>query len=122
MVNINDLSFKYEEGGVALFSSFSLNIEEGERVLLISTPGSGKTTLSRILTGSAPKYTGGILSGTVIINGVDILSLDTPERIRYTSRVNQNSDEMILFSTLYEELSFPLENLGYEESLSLIHI
>ncbi len=117
MVDINDLSFKYEEGGVALFSSFSLNIEEGERVLLISTPGSGKTTLSRILTGSAPKYTGGILSGTVIINGVDILSLDTPERIRYTSRVNQNSDEMILFSTLYEELSFPLENLGYEESV-----
>ena len=116
MTEIDDLSFRYEEGGLDLFSSFSLNIKDGERVLLISSPGSGKTTLTRILTGSAPKYTGGVISGHVYINGVDILSLDSPERMKYVSRVNQNSDEMILFSTLYEELSFPLENLGLKEA------
>lgn len=116
MTEIDNLSFRYEEGGLDLFSSFSLNIKDGERVLLISSPGSGKTTLSRILTGSAPKYTGGIISGHIYIDGVDILSLDSPDRMKYVSRVNQNSDEMILFSTLYEELSFPLENLGAEEA------
>ncbi len=112
MVRIDNLSFRYEEKGEELFSSFSLEIEEGERVLLISSPGSGKTTLARILTGSAPKYTGGIISGHVFVNDTDVLSLDIAERMPFLSRVSQNSDEMILFSTLREELSFPLENLG----------
>ena len=116
MVHIDDLSFRYEEKGEELFSSFSLEIEEGERILLISPPGSGKTTLARILTGSAPKYTGGMISGRVYINGTDVLSLDIAERMGFLSRVSQNSDEMILFSALKEELSFPLENLGLSEA------
>ncbi len=106
-----DITFSYS-GGEELFSSFSLSIEEGEHVLIIAPPGSGKTTLSRILTGSVPKYRQGCLSGSFLYGGKDVFALDIPERLKIVGRVSQNNDEMLLFSSVEEELSFPLENLG----------
>lgn len=106
-----DISFSYDSGE-EVFSSFSLSMEKGEHVLILSPPGSGKSTLARILTGSAPKYRRGSLSGSFIVDGVDVLGLDIPERMRLIGRVSQNTDEMMLFSSVHEELSFPLENMG----------
>ena len=95
-----------------LFRSFRLSLENRSHVLILAEPGKGKTTLAKILTGSVPKYSGGILSGHFIVNGIDILSKDISERMEYAGRVSQNTDEMMLFSSVQEELSFPLENMG----------
>ena len=110
-----DLSFSYD-GEEKLFSSFSLDIQDGEHVLLLSDPGTGKSTLSRILSGTAVKYDYGKLEGRIEINGTDILALDVPERMEYVSRVSQDTDEMLLFPTVEEELDFPLQNLGLSSS------
>ena len=113
MVKIDNLSFKYDESDEKLFTTLSLEIEDGDVVLLMASPGEGKTTLSRIITGGCPKYTGGTISGEIDISGKSILPLDTKERIRLVGRVAQDTDEMILFSTVESELMFPLENLGF---------
>ena len=113
MVEIDALTFKYERDEKDIFSSLSLSIKSGEIVLLMAPAGSGKTTLARILTGGAPKYTDGIISGKIVIDGKSLLDLDIAERMSLVGRVAQNTDEMILFSTVEAELSFPLENLGY---------
>ena len=106
-----ELSFAYDTGE-EIFSSFSLSLEEGEHVLILSPPGSGKTTLARILTGAIPKYIPGNLKGHFIVDGRNILEMDIPERMDRIGRVSQNTDEMMLFSSVEEELSFPLVNLG----------
>ena len=113
MIEIKDLSFNYK-GEERLFSSLSLNIEAHHPVLILSPPGSGKTTLARILTGTAEKYYWGERSGTFLIDDVDLFALDIPERKNYVARSSQNSDEAILFPTLLDEVAFPLEqrNLG----------
>ena len=95
-----------------LFRSFRLSLESHSHVLILAEPGKGKTTLAKILTGSVPKYSGGTHSGHFIVNGNDILSKDISERMEYAGRVSQNTDEMVLFSSVQEELSFPLENMG----------
>ena len=115
MVEITKLSFSYGSCEENIFSSFSLKIDAGQILLLNAPAGSGKTTLARILTGGVPKYSGGVISGKVSIDNNDILALDTSERIAFVGRVPQNTDEMILFSTVESELSFPLENLGLGE-------
>ena len=108
-----DLSFSYESGE-GIFSRFGLSLHKGEHLLLIASPGSGKTTFARILTGAIPKYISGDLDGHFIVDGNDVLSLDIPERLEIVGRVSQNTDEMLLFSSVEEEISFPLENLGLE--------
>lgn len=106
-----DISFSYDDEK-EIFSSFSLSVEKREHLLIIAPPESGKTTLGHIITGSIPKYRGGRLSGSFFIDGTDILALDIPQRMKIAARVSQNTDEMLLFSSVEEELSFPLENLG----------
>ena len=94
-----------------LFRSFRLSLESHSHVLILAEPGKGKTTLAKILTGSVPKYSGGTLSGHFIVNGNDILSKDISERMEYAGRVSQNTDEMMLFSSVQEVISVPLESL-----------
>ena len=93
-----DLSFSYESGD-GIFSRFGLSLHKGEHLLLIASPGSGKTTFARILTGAIPKYISGDLDGHFIVDGNDVLSLDIPERLEIVGRVSQNTDEMLLFSS-----------------------
>ncbi|MDY5931183.1 MAG: ATP-binding cassette domain-containing protein [Candidatus Ornithospirochaeta sp.] len=116
MLEIKDLSFSFSAEDGTLFSSFSLSAGKGEKILIIAPPGSGKSTLSRILAGTVPKYISGTLSGSASIEGIDLLSLDIPERMLLAGRASQNTDEMILFSSVEDELVFPLENLGLERS------
>ena len=108
-----ELTFKYSHGKDVL-SSFALKAERGEHILLLSPPESGKTTLARILTGSIPEYISGDLHGHFRFQDQDVLQMDIPERIKVIGRVSQNTDEMLLFSSVEEEISFPLENLGLE--------
>ena len=110
-----ELSFRYSHGRDVL-SSFSLKADRGEHILLLSPPESGKTTLIRILTGSIPKYISGDLCGHFRFMDKDVLSMDIPERIGIAGRVSQNTDEMLLFSSVEEEISFPLWNLGLDEA------
>lgn len=67
--------------------------------MLLALPGAGKTTLSRILTGLVPAYTGGQLSGTI-------------EKKCETGIVFQNPDEQLFCTTAEKEVVFPLEAAG----------
>ena len=109
-----DISFSYQDG-TEIFSGFRFSIPDGGKIRIISEPGSGKTTLARILTGGAPSYSGGKLEGSVILNGLNLLDMDISSRLPIAGRVSQNTDEMMLFSSVEEEIAFPLCNLGLEE-------
>ena len=67
--------------------------------MFLALPGSGKTTLSRILTALVPAYTGGELSGEIENNGK-------------TGIVFQNPDEQLFCGTAEKEVVFPLEAAG----------
>ena len=108
-----DISFSYPDG-TRIFDHLSFTVEKGEHLMILSEPGSGKSTLSRLLTGALPGYTGGNLEGYAEFDGKDILSLPPYERMEIIGRVSQNTDEMLLFSSVEEEISFPLMNLGLE--------
>lgn len=117
MISLSDICFSYEKGGEKLFSSLFLNIGDDEKVLILAEPGSGKTTLAKILTGAVPKYFDGQLSGRFVFGSADMFSLDIPERTRFVARTSQNNDEMLLFSTPEDEIAFPLECRAVERSL-----
>ncbi len=111
MIEINISSFAYK-GEESLFSSLSLKMEKGERILILSEPGSGKTSLARLLTGSAEKYCYASRKGTFFFDSIDLFSLDVNRRKDYVARSSQNTDEAILMPTVADEIAFPLEQKG----------
>jgi len=72
-LRIEALSAGYGEG--AVIQDLSLNVAEGETVILMGPSGSGKTTLLLALLGILP-----LMSGTVFLNGSDITQLPIEER------------------------------------------
>ncbi|MBQ6673668.1 MAG: ATP-binding cassette domain-containing protein [Spirochaetia bacterium] len=101
ILSVKNLSFKYPSypglESRPLFNNLSFDLEKGSMTVFLALPGAGKTTLSRILTGLVPAYTGGELSGSIEKNGT-------------TGIVFQNPDEELFCSTAEKEVVFPLEN------------
>ncbi len=109
-----DISFSYPDG-TEVFSHFRFTVPDGGCIKIIAPPGSGKTTLAKILTGSVPVYSGGKLSGTFKLGNSDIFQKSIPDRLENVGRVSQNTDEMMLFSSIEEEVAFPLANAGFSD-------
>ncbi|MBR5672210.1 MAG: ABC transporter ATP-binding protein [Spirochaetales bacterium] len=103
ILSVKDLSFQYPSypglESRSLFKDLSFDLEKGSVNLLLALPGAGKTTLSRILTGLVPAYTGGQLTGVIRKEGE-------------TGIVFQNPDEQLFCSTAEKEVVFPLEAAG----------
>ena len=103
LLSVNNISFRYPSysslESSTLFNGLSFQLEKGSLSVFLALPGSGKTTLSRILTGLVPAYTGGELLGEIENNGK-------------TGIVFQNPDEQLFCSTAEKEVVFPLEAAG----------
>ncbi|MCY0868230.1 MAG: ATP-binding cassette domain-containing protein [Desulfurococcus sp.] len=72
-VSFEGVWFRYPRGDWVL-RDVNLCVEKGESVLITGASGSGKTTISRILNGSATRIYQGELKGRVLVEGVDVES------------------------------------------------
>lgn len=115
VLKASDISFSYPSYGSEarqLFKGLSFALQRGEMMLILGPPEAGKTTLSRILTGLVPRYTGGELSGTVCCLGRDLKELEPRELPGSTGLVFQDPHEQLITSRCDTEVAFPLESMG----------
>ena len=89
-IAFRDVTFSYAEGP-AILQDFSLAIEPGEAVAIVGRTGSGKSTITRLLTRFYDVSAGG-----VYIDGRDIRDLST---VSLRANVGMVLDEPFLFST-----------------------
>ena len=61
-----------------------LTLDEGELVLVSGRTGVGKSTLLGVVTGLVPRFTGGELTGDVLLDGVSILGDRAARRLNET--------------------------------------
>ncbi len=117
LLRIEQLSFKYpdypELEFPELFTGLNLTVKEGDFRIVLGKPESGKTTLSRIVTGLIPRYTGGTVSGTVFLDGENIEGKPPYELTEKAGCVFQNPDEQIITTRCDTEITFPMESLGW---------
>ncbi len=117
MLNIEHLSFSYPDyshppgSGRELFRDLSLTVNEGETLLFLSPPDSGKSTLTKILSGGVPRYTSGKLAGSITLGSLDVLHTPPPKLISHLTCIFQNPQEQLLMNTLEDEIAFPLESM-----------
>ncbi|MCC5990019.1 MAG: ATP-binding cassette domain-containing protein [Thermosphaera sp.] len=74
-VQLEDLWARYGSGEWIL-KGLNLSVSKGESVLIVGATGSGKTTLARILNGTAGPIYGVEVKGSYKVNGVEALGLD----------------------------------------------
>ena len=74
-VEINNLSFRYDENSPVILNDISLKIRPGQYVAIVGKTGCGKSTLVRLLLGFEKAMKGGIYFDGKDINSIDLKSL-----------------------------------------------
>ena len=114
IIKVNNVSFEYvtEESAFKAIDKLSLDVKEGEFVVIIGHNGSGKSTLSKNLNAILTPT-----SGEIYINGLNTNQEENLWYIRQTAgMVFQNPDNQIVATIVEEDVAFGPENLGIEPS------
>ena len=108
---VDGLSFSYPGGPPAL-RDVTLELREGEIVVLLGPSGSGKSTLLRALAGLVPHFHGGRFAGRVEVGGLDTRLHGPAELAGTVASVFQDPEDQVVMTRVGNEVAFGLENLG----------
>lgn len=116
MIELKNVSFKYELQEEKTIKNMDLYVKQGEFVGIIGKNGSGKTTLCSIIRGIIPDFVQGQISGDIVIDNKNIDDIERGEMAELVGFVFQNPFSQIsgIKKTVFEEIAYGLENLGVE--------
>ena len=116
ILSAKELSFRFPgiEGaaGTTVLEKLSLDVQRKSATVLFGRADAGKTTLARIAAGLVPRFTGGVLSGQVLVDDLDTRRVPPYELMQSVGLVAQDSEEQILTTRCDAEVAFALESLG----------
>lgn len=110
ILNIENLSFKYNGADKEAVKNLSFSLNEGELLLLCGETGCGKTTLMKLI--KKELSPAGTVTGNIFINGKSIW--DFKGVWDGVGLVMQNPAAQIVTDTVYREMAFGLENIGVD--------
>ena len=112
MIRFEDVTITYSGATRPALSNVNLRLDEGEFVLVVGRTGSGKTTLLRAMNGLVPHFTGGTLSGRILVDGRDTATHPPRELADLVGVVPQDPSSGFVADTVEEELAYGMECLG----------
>ncbi len=105
--------FSYPGANAPVLDGASLSIEQGAFALLVGDTGSGKSTLLAL---AKPEIApAGSLEGSVRVFGRQAADLDVASSAQLVGYVFQNPDNQLVAQSVWHELAFGLENLGFPQ-------
>ena len=108
IIEIDHVSYRYDDDGEDVLHDLSLSIYEGEFVCILGHNGCGKSTLAKLINGL---FVPG--SGVVRVCGMDTADEKNMLAIRSSAgMVFQNPDNQMVASIVEEDVAFGPENLG----------
>jgi len=114
IIEVRNVSYRYPDASSYALSNISLDINEGEFVVITGPSGCGKTTLCRCFNGLIPHFYGGEFIGDVFVDGLSVKN--TPVNVLATKvgMVFQDPESQLFSLSVEREIAFGLENLGLD--------
>ena len=131
MIELRDVTFAYDGATEPTLHHVDLTIAESELALLAGRTGSGKSTLLRAVNGLVPRFSGGVLTGEVLVDGQRVSDRGPRELADVVGFVGQDPLATFVTEVVEEELAYGMEQLGLtpatmrrrvEETLDLLGI
>ena len=131
MIRFEHVSITYPDRRTPTLRDVDLVIPEGEFCLVTGGTGTGKSTLLGAINGLVPHFTGGRLSGRVVVDGRDTAASPPRDLADVVGVVGQDPLAGFVTDTVEEELAYTMEQLALapdvmrkrvEETLDLLGI
>lgn len=117
IIEMKDLTFRYQEDQTPALNKVSLSINQGEWIAIIGHNGSGKSTLAKTINGLLLPE-----SGSIKVNGQEINEKTIWEVRQNVGMVFQNPDNQFVGSTVEDDVAFGLENQGVPREEMLVRV
>ena len=114
MIELRNVSFQYADSNYGV-TNINLVIKAGECVVLTGKSGCGKTTITRLINGLAPKYYKGTKKGSIRIAGKDIEMMPSYDIGKIVGSIFQDPQRQFFSSELEGEIAFGCENYGFSK-------
>ena len=108
LIEIQNVSYAYEDAAAKSLNNVSLTINDGEFVAVVGHNGSGKSTLAKHLNALLLPT-----EGKVLVDGMD--TADEADTLSIRQRVGmvfQNPDNQLVTTIVEEDVAFGPENIG----------
>ena len=112
MIRFDTVTVTYPDATAPVLANVDLTIDEGELCLVIGRTGSGKSTLLRCINGLVPHFSGGHLSGHVIVADRDTRQCRPRDLADVVGFVGQDPLSGFVTDTVEDELAYAMESLG----------
>ena len=111
MLQISDLTIYYKHNKTPSLKDFSLSVSNNSLIVISGNSGSGKSTLAKSLINLLPKNV--IKTGKITINNIELTNLSPNDIFSIIGFLPQFPMDYNLNLLVYDEIAFPLENLGF---------
>ena len=107
------VSYTYPQAPVPALRELTLEIAQGEFVVLAGGSAAGKSTLLGVACGLVPHFHGGRFDGRAEICGMSLRDHGPAALAAEVGTLFQDPETQVVMGTVRAELAFPLENRGH---------
>lgn len=116
VIKFTDFSFRYHNLENPSLENINLEIQAGEKILILGRSGSGKSTLLHAINGVIPFASYGVTTGELQIGSNDALQKNIFTRSKDVGTILQDMDSQFIGLSVGEDVAFSLENEGVHSS------
>ncbi len=112
MITFEHVTVTYEDAPSPALRDLDLVVPEGELCLVVGRTGTGKSTLLRAVNGLVPHFSGGTLTGRVVVDGRDTRTHPPRELADVVGFLDQDPSAGFVTDVVEDELAYAMESVG----------